>query len=167
MNTPERHLLLSPGLTLPETVMSHLKELKYLISNWKNKEDLEHLHTEQTLILIRADQEVNPLILFGHRLLLVLDPEKKNLAISFPCLDFIHPHSPPLRWLRTLENCFQILTLESNVARRTKEVQELTRIGIALSAERNLDSLLNLIVRKAMEITSADAVTLYLVEKKH
>ncbi|MEK7485598.1 MAG: HD domain-containing phosphohydrolase, partial [Planctomycetota bacterium] len=84
--------------------------------------------------------------------------------LNYPCLDFIHPKAVTTRWVRSIENCFQILSLEKDVARRTKEVQELTRIGIALSAERDLDALLKLILNKAMDITASDAATLYLVE---
>ncbi len=48
---------------------------------------------------------------------------------------------------------------------RTQELAELNKIGIALSAERELDTLLELILQKAREITSADAGSLYLIEK--
>ena len=44
-------------------------------------------------------------------------------------------------------------------------ISELNKIGIALSAERNIDSLLTLILSKSREITSADAGSLYLVER--
>lgn len=47
---------------------------------------------------------------------------------------------------------------------RTKEIGELTRIGMALSTERDLDTLLNLILSQARQITGSDASSLYLVE---
>ena len=43
-------------------------------------------------------------------------------------------------------------------------MEELNRIGIALSETRDVDRLLELILRKAREITAADAGSLYLVE---
>jgi HD-GYP domain-containing protein (c-di-GMP phosphodiesterase class II) len=46
----------------------------------------------------------------------------------------------------------------------TREIQELNRIGAALSAEHHLDSLLELILTKSRHITNADAGSLYLVE---
>jgi len=49
-------------------------------------------------------------------------------------------------------------------ASRTKELGELTRIGMALSTERDLDTLLELILSQARALTDADAGSLYLVE---
>jgi HD-GYP domain-containing protein (c-di-GMP phosphodiesterase class II) len=50
--------------------------------------------------------------------------------------------------------------------RRTeKELKELLQIGVALSSERDVDSLLSLILSKAREITNADAGSLYLMEE--
>ena len=46
------------------------------------------------------------------------------------------------------------------------ELETLNKIGVALSSERNLDSLLDLILTKSREITSSDAGSLYLVEEE-
>jgi HD-GYP domain-containing protein (c-di-GMP phosphodiesterase class II) len=58
---------------------------------------------------------------------------------------------------------------QSSLAARTKhsrrEADELALIGVALSSERNVDALLELILRKAREITAADAGSLYLLEE--
>src|SRR5947199_144331 len=48
----------------------------------------------------------------------------------------------------------------------TREIQELNKIGAALSAEHHLDNLLELILTKSRHITNADAGSLYLVEAK-
>jgi HD-GYP domain-containing protein (c-di-GMP phosphodiesterase class II) len=50
---------------------------------------------------------------------------------------------------------------------RTKELGELTRIGMALATERDYNTLLQLILSQAQEITGSDAGSLYLVEKKN
>ncbi len=47
---------------------------------------------------------------------------------------------------------------------RTKEIAELARIGMALTTERDLDTLLDLILSQARQITASDAASLYLVE---
>ena len=47
---------------------------------------------------------------------------------------------------------------------RTKELQELTRIGMALSTERDYNTLQTQILSQARQITSSDACSLYLVE---
>jgi signal transduction histidine kinase/ActR/RegA family two-component response regulator len=48
--------------------------------------------------------------------------------------------------------------------RLAQELRDLTLIGISLSAERDTDTLLELILTKAREITGSDAGSLYLVE---
>jgi HD-GYP domain-containing protein (c-di-GMP phosphodiesterase class II) len=49
-------------------------------------------------------------------------------------------------------------------ALRSREIGELTRIGVALGTERDLRTLLELILTQARRITSSDAGSLYLVE---
>jgi len=51
-----------------------------------------------------------------------------------------------------------------DIATRTKEVSELTEIGIKLSTEKNYNTLLDLILFQARRITHSDAGSLYLVE---
>ena len=52
-----------------------------------------------------------------------------------------------------------------SATKATRELEELNRIGIALSETRDVGQLLELILRKAREITGADAGSLYLVER--
>src|SRR5581483_109631 len=52
----------------------------------------------------------------------------------------------------------------SEAAMRSREIVELTRIGVALGTERNLKTLLDLILTQARRITGSDAGSLYLVE---
>ncbi len=49
--------------------------------------------------------------------------------------------------------------------RTQREMEELNRIGVALSSQRDINTLLNLILLKSREITQADAGSLYLVEE--
>lgn len=55
--------------------------------------------------------------------------------------------------------------LEGQLARRNAELSELNKIGAALSAERDINRLLSLILDKSRQITAADAGSLYLVMK--
>ena len=48
---------------------------------------------------------------------------------------------------------------------RARELAELTAIGVALSTERDLNTLLELILTQARRLTTSDAGSLYLVEK--
>jgi HD-GYP domain-containing protein (c-di-GMP phosphodiesterase class II) len=73
--------------------------------------------------------------------------------------------------LRTLRSASQLLESQQNLLesrkaaeQRARELEELNAIGIALSAERNHERLLNLILTKSREITKADAGSLFLVE---
>ena len=52
----------------------------------------------------------------------------------------------------------------AEVVARSKEITELTRIGVALSTERNYDVLLGMILSQARRIAQADGGSLYLVE---
>jgi HD-GYP domain-containing protein (c-di-GMP phosphodiesterase class II) len=65
---------------------------------------------------------------------------------------------------RAVANAFESLDAALQHARLERELSELNAIGIQLSAERNLDVLLETILTKAREITGSDAGSLYLVE---
>ncbi len=53
----------------------------------------------------------------------------------------------------------------ADLARAEREMEELNRIGIALSQTHEVGALLRMILTKAREITGADAGSLYLVEE--
>src|SRR5438094_802541 len=74
---------------------------------------------------------------------------------------------------KALERAFESLrhVAERKQARRelnraAADLEALNKIGVALSAERDPDALLQLIVAKSREITGSDAGSLYLVEEK-
>jgi len=69
------------------------------------------------------------------------------------------------RALETIHGRRVIKQLEEALERKGKELHELNKIGVALSAERDIDKLLKLILEKSREITAADAGSLYLVER--
>jgi HD-GYP domain-containing protein (c-di-GMP phosphodiesterase class II) len=53
-----------------------------------------------------------------------------------------------------------------DLARTEREMEQLHEIGIALSATRDADEVLELILTKAREMTGADAGSIYLIEEK-
>src|SRR4029453_13923365 len=65
---------------------------------------------------------------------------------------------------RAVANAFADLDAAAGRARLERELGELNAIGLQLSAERDLDVLLETILTKAREITRSDAGSLYLVE---
>ncbi len=76
-------------------------------------------------------------------------------------------------FLATLRNMFRTLFLEKELQRKEKVLQEkenqnkeLLNIGLALSAERDNEKLLQLILRKSREIINADAGSIYQIIKK-
>jgi len=89
-----------------------------------------------------------------------------------PVFAFLPPNTPPELIDRTLATTFENLELAERLAETERtcqalahEISELNRIGIALSAERDTQKLLELILRASREITCADAGSLYLVEE--
>jgi HD-GYP domain-containing protein (c-di-GMP phosphodiesterase class II) len=91
----------------------------------------------------------------------------------FPFLDdlVVKPVTPSRlrlrldRTLDTLHNRRVIQQLDGALARKSQELHELNKIGVALSAERDIKQLLEMILLKSREITAADAGSLYLVER--
>jgi len=58
----------------------------------------------------------------------------------------------------------EIQKSRAEVAARSKEITELTQIGVALTTERNYDVLLEMILTQSRRITQSDGGSLYLVE---
>ena len=59
----------------------------------------------------------------------------------------------------------QVEALERGDKQARERMTEMNRIGIALSSERDMDALQDLILHSCRQITNADAATLYLVEE--
>jgi HD-GYP domain-containing protein (c-di-GMP phosphodiesterase class II) len=82
-----------------------------------------------------------------------------------------HPHTTR-NLLLTLRAAYReaAARLESQRARheaalRTREIKELTRIGMALATERDYNALLEMIISQARQLTSSDGCSVYLVEE--
>lgn len=58
-----------------------------------------------------------------------------------------------------------IQQLDAALARKSQDLHELNNIGVALSAQRDINKLLELILAKSRAITASDAGTLYLVKR--
>ena len=101
-------------------------------------------------------------------LLAVADPaEGEELRRRFPFVDDVLPRPvTPARLIeRTVEAIHGRRQAERALRRKHDELSELNKIGVALSAERKINRLLELILSKSREITGADAGSLYLVER--
>jgi HD-GYP domain-containing protein (c-di-GMP phosphodiesterase class II) len=80
---------------------------------------------------------------------------------------------PSLVLEKAVERAFESLRAQDErrhtrqeLRRAVSDLETLNKIGVALSTERNTDALLELILSKSREITSADAGSLYLVEEE-
>jgi HD-GYP domain-containing protein (c-di-GMP phosphodiesterase class II) len=98
----------------------------------------------------------------------VMPPE----ASGIPVFNFLAPPLQPAVVASTINAAFDNLqlarrqtALEQELLRARVEIDELNQIGIALSTQRDTESLLNLILQKSREITTSDAGSLYLVEE--
>ena len=108
--------------------------------------------------------------------LLLWNPSGGSLfADSVPAelvFDEVLSFKHPAWFLRTLRNLFRRLSLERELAQkeallqaRETENSELLQVGIALSAERDNNKLLDYILKQLRHIARADAGTLYLLER--
>jgi HD-GYP domain-containing protein (c-di-GMP phosphodiesterase class II) len=115
-----------------------------------------------------------PAVRAGLRLIYVL-PSKKAPAprLKNRLVAVLPPDAPRPVLESAVENAFESLRTEED-RRKTRdllrevagELETVNRIGVALSAERNTDALLELILTKTREVTESDAGSLYLVEER-
>jgi HD-GYP domain-containing protein (c-di-GMP phosphodiesterase class II) len=110
------------------------------------------------------------------RIVGVIPPATKGSALSSADSDLFFAYVPraasPQELKKTIAVAFENIELverarSSNEALEAAELerQQLNEIGVALSSERDIDALLTLILKKAREITGADAGSLYLVDE--
>ena len=94
----------------------------------------------------------------------------ETLAEELPFLDGVlaQPVSAARlrsRLARAAQHRAPFRRLQEALARQGRDLHELNKIGVALSAQRDIRKLLELILTRARELTAADAGSLYLVER--
>ncbi len=82
-----------------------------------------------------------------------------------PCYAYLYSSVSPPTLAAVLREAGARARVKAEARETSTQLEELTAIGIRLSAERNLDALLDLILTKGREITRSDAGSLYVVEK--
>lgn len=110
---------------------------------------------------------------FQHVGVLYWDPDGLN-AVTPPWVDIrLSPTPGEEELLLACTHMVRLLQLKENALKLHNAAaitetrnRQLNQIGVALMSERNLESLLNLILDKAMALTASDAGCLYLVEPK-
>jgi HD-GYP domain-containing protein (c-di-GMP phosphodiesterase class II) len=107
-------------------------------------------------------------------LVAVCEPHEADEALRrYPFLDdfLIRPVTAArlrLRLERSLDaiNSRRVVQqLDDALARKSQDLHELNKIGVALSAQRDITKLLEMILTQSRAITAADAGSLYLVER--
>lgn len=100
------------------------------------------------------------------------DRENLPAAPSDQIYAYLLKSAPTPILVKALANAFAHLRLlqeqeqtKADLVKLAQELQQLNTIGIRLSAERDTNALLELILTKAREITGSDAGSLYLVEE--
>ena len=82
-----------------------------------------------------------------------------------PCYAYLSPSVQPAILAAVLREACKEARVRAETRETSTQLDELSTIGIRLSAERNLDTLLELILTKGREVTRSDAGSLYVVER--
>lgn len=83
------------------------------------------------------------------------------------CFAYLTKPVTPFVLAAALRNACEHARVRRQAEEAHRQLRELNAIGVRLSAERDADVLLDLILTKAREITRSDAGSLYLVEEPH
>ncbi|HSB40934.1 MAG TPA: HD domain-containing phosphohydrolase [Methylomirabilota bacterium] len=86
-------------------------------------------------------------------------------APQVPCYAYVGVPAAPEVLAAALRNACDHARARREADATRRELRELNRIGVSLSAERDTDALLDLILRKAREITHSDAGSIYVIEE--
>ncbi len=81
------------------------------------------------------------------------------------CYAYLPKPVAPFILARALDNAFEHGRLTRESEQTKQQLEELNQIGVRLSAERDTDALLTMILTKAREITHSDAGSIYLAEE--
>jgi HD-GYP domain-containing protein (c-di-GMP phosphodiesterase class II) len=131
------------------------------------------------LLDVEGRREVNPVLLgalrdAGVAILALGGPDEQDIPPALPAellSGFLPASSGPKQLLVALRSAFRISAshrehtrARAESAARLNELTELAEIGVLLTTEKNLDTLLGLILTQARRVTQSDAGSLYIVE---
>jgi len=108
----------------------------------------------------------------NFRVIALTDEKFKDPRIDGAVFAYLPLHTPGELIERMVDNALDHIHLhqtrresQDRLSNAAKEIDELNKIGAALSAEHDAGKLLEMILTKCREITNADAGSLYLVEQ--
>ena len=160
----------------PEFVLSDSLAELVKVSYYQSMDDIQKICTKTVELIILEDKMYgewtanipeNPpsgIILIDSGELKVVQTQEILVWVSVNNLS-------SLRWNFILEQTLANVKLrserehlESRILRQDRSLAELHDIGVSLSNEKDLSTLLDIIITKAMHLTYADGGTLYLIE---
>jgi len=100
----------------------------------------------------------------GLPVVALVGDDTPELALGSRCHAYLSPSVSPLILATVLREACEWSRVDMEARQMSKQLRDLNAIGIRLSAERDADTLLDLILTKAREITRSDAGSLYVVE---
>jgi HD-GYP domain-containing protein (c-di-GMP phosphodiesterase class II) len=132
----------------------------YMIDHERLRELGDHNAIERTLSIVSAT---------GGAVIILSEPgdfEAVWLAQSEHVGGWISRPIDPVALLASVRNAERTLDLRENTRDLIDESDQLLQIGVALSAERDIEALERLIVRKARELTMSDSGSLFLITEQ-
>jgi len=119
-------------------------------------------------------EELHRFVRDGGAVVALGAPEERDVPDTLPddvAAAFVPQGAGPRQLLIALRTAYReaaargdAIHARHEAATRSKELAELTRIGMALTTERNYNTLLDLILTMALQVTNSDAASLYIVE---
>ena len=101
----------------------------------------------------------------GLPVVALVNGDVPDVVPGHPCYAYLCSSVSPPTLAAVLREACERARVKAEAREAGTQLEELTAIGIRLSAERNLDALLELILTKGREITRSDAGSLYVVEQ--
>ncbi|HTR21039.1 MAG TPA: HD domain-containing phosphohydrolase [Gemmatimonadales bacterium] len=175
------YLLLHPETWSPGTLAPALASARVETRVVRKREELAPADHPTVLLLDVSGRAQFPTELLrafvdaGGAIVALARPEESDVPDDLPTellTGFIPANGGTRQLLVALRSGYREAAARQETARarneaalRSREIGELTRIGVALGTERDLDTLLGLILSLARDVTQSDAGSLYLVEQ--
>jgi response regulator RpfG family c-di-GMP phosphodiesterase len=177
-----RYLLLRPA-DLRLDAIEHALAAEDVVARVVAPGDALEIGDNPTVLVLDADsrktfdpERLRRFVSTGGAIVVLGDDSEKDVPDEVPddlLAAFVPQPYGARQLLVTLRSAYReaaarrdCLRAREEATMRTKELGELTRIGMALATERDYRTLLDLILAQAREITGSDAGSLYLVEKQ-
>ena len=176
-----RYVLLHPPMWRPDAVAPALETSQVEPRVVRQARDLAVVDDRPTVLLLDADSRstfpvdvMRGFVDAGGAIVALGREGEADVPETLPTeflSGFLTYPTSPRRLLVAIRAGFREAAARAETARargeaaqRAREIGELTRIGVALGTERDIKTLLELILTQARRITQSDAGSLYLVE---